>query len=102
MAVQVVMHLTLPVTVHKEGKWFVSSCPILNVSSQGRTQGKSLENLGEALYLFLRSCYERGSLDQVLRESGLRPVRRRTTGAKRQRMLTVPLPFMIERQPASQ
>jgi predicted RNase H-like HicB family nuclease len=60
----------LPYTVAKKGKWFVSSCPVLDVHSQGKTEKKAKENLVEALFLFLTSCLERNTLDEVLRECG--------------------------------
>ncbi len=60
----------LPYAITKDGKWFVSSCPILDVHSQGRTEKKAKENLAEALFLFLVSCLERNTLEEVLKECG--------------------------------
>jgi len=60
----------LPYAVVKKGKWFISSCPILDVYSQGRTEKKAKENLVEALSLFFSSCFERNVLDEVLKECG--------------------------------
>jgi predicted RNase H-like HicB family nuclease len=67
-----VFEVQLPFSVKREGKWFVSNCPPLDVCSQGPTAKKATENLVDALQLFLLSCYERGTLDRVLRESGFR------------------------------
>ena len=39
--------------ITKEGKWFVSYCPELGVSSQGRTRNTALGNLKEAVELYL-------------------------------------------------
>lgn len=39
--------------VTKEGKWQVSYCPELGVSSQGRTKKSALNNLREAVELYL-------------------------------------------------
>jgi len=36
-----------------EGKWYVASCPELDIASQGRTVEKALENLREAIELYL-------------------------------------------------
>ena len=41
--------LTLPVTVKKKAKVYVSSCPCLDVFSQGQTEEEAEKNLGEAL-----------------------------------------------------
>jgi len=60
----------LPVTIKKRDKWFVSCCPILDIHSQGNTENEAKDNLVEALSLFFLSCYERGTLDQVMKESG--------------------------------
>jgi predicted RNase H-like HicB family nuclease len=39
--------------LHKEEDWYVSLCPELDVASQGKTLEKALENLKEAVELFL-------------------------------------------------
>lgn len=61
----------LPFQIEKKGKWYISSCPLLDVVSQGRTEKKAKENLIEAVSLFFMSCIERNTLDEVLRECGL-------------------------------
>lgn len=63
----------LPASVRKKGKWFYSSCPLLDVHSQGRTKRESLKNLREAVSLFVESCYKRGTLGKVLLASGFIP-----------------------------
>ena len=45
--------LKLSAAVHREGAWFVSWCPELDVASQGRTVEEALANLREALELRL-------------------------------------------------
>jgi predicted RNase H-like HicB family nuclease len=40
--------------VEKEGKWYVSHCLELQVTSQGETIEKSLANLKEALELYIK------------------------------------------------
>src|SRR5689334_10057480 len=64
------IHFRLPVDIKKEGNWFISSCPILDVFSQGETRSKALDNLKEAVRLFIESCIERGTLEQVLKDCG--------------------------------
>ncbi|NUO79170.1 hypothetical protein HUU05_03765 [candidate division KSB1 bacterium] len=61
----------LPFEIAKKGKWYISSCPLLDVVSQGRTEKKAKENLIEAVSLFFMSCIERNTIDEVLRECGL-------------------------------
>jgi predicted RNase H-like HicB family nuclease len=38
--------------IHKEGKWYVSLCPELDVASQGKTVEEAVENLREAVNLY--------------------------------------------------
>jgi hypothetical protein len=70
----------------------------LDVYSQGETEAKALENLIEAIQMFLRSCFERGTLDQVLKDSGFRPAGLLERSSGTERLLDVPLPFMVERK----
>ena len=39
--------------IQKEGKWYVSLCPELDVASQGRTVEEAVLNLREAVELYL-------------------------------------------------
>ncbi len=97
---RIAMEFKVPARIRKKGKWFISSCPLLDVHSQGRTRGEAERNLVDALASFLISCYERGTLDEVLREAGFVPVAEtrapETALAKSDIELTVPLPFVIE------
>lgn len=58
--------------IKKEGEWFISCCPILDVLSQGRNEQEAKKNLREALVMFLESCIKRGTLDAVLKECGFK------------------------------
>ncbi len=40
--------------ITREGKFFVSDCPELGVTSQGLSLDESLENLKEAIHLYLK------------------------------------------------
>jgi predicted ATP-grasp superfamily ATP-dependent carboligase len=52
---------------------YISSCDLLDVHSQGRSEKEALDNLVEALQLFVETCYEQGTLEQVLKAQGLLP-----------------------------
>jgi predicted RNase H-like HicB family nuclease len=102
MQVSVEFSAKLPVTVTKKRKWFLATCPILDVHSQGDTEKKAVENLRQALSLFFISCFERGTLDAVLKECGFeaahspvspqkQPPQRRTD------FIDVPIPFQVRR-----
>ena len=47
------MEKTFSAVITKEGKWFVSFCPELGVASQGTTKKSALNNLKEAVELYL-------------------------------------------------
>ncbi|MCY3835376.1 MAG: type II toxin-antitoxin system HicB family antitoxin [Anaerolineaceae bacterium] len=64
----------MPFEVSLEGGYYISSCPPLDVLSQGDTEQEAIDNLEEALGLFLEGCYENGTLETVLKESGFREV----------------------------
>ena len=36
---------SFPVLISKEGKWFVASCPMLDIATQGRTEEEVKENM---------------------------------------------------------
>ena len=102
MRARVQFNVQLPYAVKRDGASHVAWCPALDVYSQGPSQKKAITNLADALRLFLMSCYERGTLDQVLREGGFRPASPlRRSGTKKATskgldMLMVPLPFLVD------
>ena len=61
---------SLPIRITRKKENYVSCCPVLDVWSQGETRKEAKENLQEALQLFLIDCFERGSLDKVLKDCG--------------------------------
>ena len=98
------MELIVPATVRRKGKWYVSSCPLLDVYSQGRTEPEAKRNLVEALVEFLLSCFERGTLNEVLWEAGFIPVAeapsRPASFGNKVQPVRVPLPFVIAQRAA--
>ncbi len=89
----VMIEAQLPVDIKREGNHYIASCPLLDVCSQGLTKKKALENLEEALYLFVRSCYERGTLAKVLKESGFVPTK--APGRTPKQTIRIPIPFQV-------
>jgi predicted RNase H-like HicB family nuclease len=67
---RITMEFKVPARIRKKGKWFISSCPLLDVHSQGYTRNEAEHNLVDALSSFLISCYERGTLGEVLPRRG--------------------------------
>ena len=74
MKMRIELTAKLPIQIARKEKWFLASCPALDVMSQGETEEQARANLAEALTLFLRSCIERGTLDAVLKQCGFTSV----------------------------
>jgi len=91
--------MQLPFSIRKQGKYYLSSCPILDVHSQATTEKMAQKNLVEAVSLFLISCFERGTLDSVLKECGFRTAPVYLRGKPRKvtdkGYIDVPIPFTI-------
>jgi len=96
---QITFTLYLPFFVKKEEKYFISCCSPLDIWSQGETNQKAEENLKEAVHLFLTDCFERGTLEKVLKDCGFVPLKRGLQKIPRpssHREMEIPLPFIID------
>lgn len=85
----------VPVKIKKKANVHISSCPVLDVYSQGNTEAEAKRNLAEALRLFLVSCLERGTLDAVLKECGFKLVKKTVHAPKDQNYVSIPIPFNV-------
>ena len=99
--IQVTFKLHLPMEIRKKRKWFIANCPVVDVCSQGTTEDQARKNLTDTLILFFMSCYERGTLDAVLRSCGFIPAAldeatTETGNNEPDNFIDVPLPFMID------
>jgi predicted RNase H-like HicB family nuclease len=102
--VAVQISLSVPARIKKRQKWFVASCPVFDVVSQGETEEHANKNLAEALTLFFLSCHERGTLDAVLKECGFQPAYPPRTARKitSSSYIEVPIPFYINPEKAQE
>ncbi len=89
---QVLFSMTIPVKIKKKTGVYVAYCNVLNVHSQGYTEKEAEKNIIEAIRLFLETCFEMGTLEEVLRECGFHPIKSPTRQVKQQ-VVTVALPF---------
>mgnify|MGYP001559486586 CR=1 FL=1 len=87
-------HVDVPVCVKQEGRWYLAACLPLDIYSQGTTEDEAVKNLTEALQLFVESCFERGTLEQALKELGFKTSRRSGAPHDGDRVLSVPLPLL--------
>jgi predicted RNase H-like HicB family nuclease len=64
------MEIQFTTQVFKEGTSFVAHTRELDISSCGDTEQKALDNLNEAVTLFLEESDKQGTLNQILEEAG--------------------------------
>jgi predicted RNase H-like HicB family nuclease len=81
----------LPVTFKRTGDQVVAICEALDVASQGRTQAAAKAAIIEAVSLFLETCFEMGTLDDVLRERGFTQMQPSSHSGRDQEMIEVPM-----------
>jgi predicted RNase H-like HicB family nuclease len=60
--------------IEKEGAWYVSHCPELGVSSQGKTRTEAHRMLGEAVELWLESASAPEIKRRLKRGARVRPL----------------------------
>lgn len=63
----------LEVLVKKRHKWYLAVCPILDLAAQGSTPENAVASLRNAVRGFVADCYERGVLDEVMKNAGFGP-----------------------------
>ena len=93
----------LPIKLIKRKKWYVASCPVLDVVTQGETKRKAKENLKEALSLFIETCIEQGTLDLVMKNCGFKPAKQTRIKSKavvsEEEYVHIPIPLLTTRPP---
>ena len=47
------VQVPFPVLIAKEKKWFVASCPLLDIATQGKTEREVKENMAELIGEYL-------------------------------------------------
>lgn len=61
---------SLPLTIFKEGKYFIAHTPLLNLSVQGQTEEETRKRFAEAVVLFFEELEDMGTTDEVLLDLG--------------------------------
>ncbi|MCG6878967.1 MAG: hypothetical protein LJE96_07470 [Deltaproteobacteria bacterium] len=105
MQIDIQFNANLPVVVKEKERWFLATCPILDIHSQGESEEQAKSNLGEALSLFFISCFERGVLEEVLKGCGFKAVQSiaqtKRPVVSREDYISVPIPFLVDQNPES-
>lgn len=85
----------LPIRYTKRKNWYVASCPVLDVVTQGETKTKAKKNLKEALVLFIGTCVEQGTIDMVLKACGFKPVQvEKKSAVKKEDYINIPIELL--------
>jgi predicted RNase H-like HicB family nuclease len=89
------MEIQFTTQIFKEGRTFVAYTRELDLSSCAGTQQKALQNLKEAVRLFLEEAEKMGTLPQILEEAGYLERRHKLQGPKfiATRRVSMPLPL---------
>lgn len=79
---------------------YYAECPPLEIISQGGNKREAEKNIKDAVEAFLFSCFERGTLNDVLKECGFKPVQgtyKSTAfkGTRNTKSIDVPLPLTV-------
>lgn len=91
-----IFEVKMPARIKKKKDHYISSCNVLDIHSQGYSEKEAKQNLVEAVRLFFISCYERGTLDEALKECGFRALRVPVRPVKETGFVTVPISFSMK------
>lgn len=91
----VTFEVKVPFSIKKKGDVFVSCCPVFDLWSQGDSFDEAKKNIAEALKLFVTTCFERGTLNEVLKECGFKLRKKTTKLPEDRRFIKVPIPFDV-------
>jgi len=69
----------LPVSIFKENGTYVAWCPVLDISTCGSTLKEAQENFTEMVQIFIGETEKRGTLEEILKESGFVKVKQNHT-----------------------
>lgn len=48
------MEIALPIVIAREGKWYVASCPLLDIASQGKTEDEVKKNIRSLINEYIK------------------------------------------------
>ena len=90
------MQIEFTTQIFKEGRTFVAHTRELDVSSCGGTQQRAVQNLKEAVRLFLEEAEKMGTLEQILAEAGYLRRKSKLQGPRFITTQRVSLPLPLE------
>jgi predicted RNase H-like HicB family nuclease len=98
MKATVTFTVSFPIEVKKEARYYLATCPTLDVWAIGSSQDSAVETLKDTLQLFLTHCFDHGTLEIVLKGCGFTSLKKslRRDAARHLNELDIPLPFVID------
>lgn len=98
MKATVTFTVSFPIEVKKEVRYYLASCPTLDVWTCGKTQQSAIESLKDTLQLFLTHCFDHGTLESVLKGCGFTSLKKSLCQDAESQLnkMDVPLPFVID------
>lgn len=71
------LEFSLPLSVLKEGKYYIAYSPALDLSTSGKTFQEAKKRFQELVKVFFEELLEKETMDEVLSELGWRKVERK-------------------------
>ena len=68
------LKVKLPVSVFKEGKFFIAYTPALDISTSGKTYAEVKQRFDEVVKIFFEEIIDKGTFKEVLQELGWRKI----------------------------
>ncbi len=90
--------VSFPIEVKQEARYYIASCPTLDVWAHGETYNCAVDSLKDTLQLFLTYCFDHGTLELVLKGCGFTSLKRPLYQDQACQIdeMEVPLPFVID------
>lgn len=66
----------LPVSVFKEGKYFVAYTPVLDLSTSGKTYEQVMRRFNDVVEIFFDELVKKGTIDEVLLNMGWQKIKK--------------------------
>ena len=68
--------IQLPVSIFREGAYFIAYTPALDISTAGKTYSEVKERFNEAVEIFFEETAKKGTLLEILQELGWTKVKK--------------------------
>mgnify|MGYP001573716529 FL=1 len=70
------LNLQLPISIFREGKYFIAYTPVLDLSTSGKNYEEVKKRFKEAVSIFFEELVKKGTLDEVLESLGWQKIKK--------------------------